>query len=594
MKTKLLIVSSLSLVISACNPGQPSEPQFGAASGNGLVVKGYASALSDSEFDSMSVVQQYQISNKLLSTLYKGVSADEFFDVSAGFSQPRLKDATNFLRYVRTQLTVTLDNSSRNALDEIINGDPDARDVNGVSAPLEPKYYFSSSRPKQMPLARILEYPISKDLFSQWIALNLTNTILFSPAEEIDSADITDVQNLFRRLELSIKSGDSVRSIVATHQRSVENWRRFRSPEDNTREMIEIYLGMFDKDADVPRASEACRDLYLTDEAAGYKLAYTDYPNDEPQLVLGQYVLNCNEFYDVIASHPLLIPRVISVLVDYFFEGRTAADRTQLVESIASANPETFDQVFSAILFSKEYLLNTERPRSFEESFLGTASRVKWDAHKDIFYGMTTGRGSTARTEMAEMGWPTMSLKLGRLSGVPLDSLSFANYHKGMREVLLLDQYRWGVPMGVKKPQSPDPEPPEPLATGADEEEQATYREELDNYNSDLATLKPSERALYDVELAQWNNKMTIYRRVSDLDVYELVDYLFLSVVERKATDIEKNGLVNIFNNSGYLKTIDNEQFILDWFRDDLTTVVMDYTSRLPELYYQKSVAGGI
>lgn len=588
MKTKLLVISSFFFAVSACNPGQP---ELGAASGSS---QGYASSLSESEFAAMSSIEQYQISNKLLSTLYKGVSVDEFFDVSRGLSQPVPKESSNFLREVRLGLATPLESSSREELDKIINGDADALDVNGTPAPKDPKYYFNSSRPKQMPLARILEYPISKDMFSQWMALNLTNTILFSPAEEIDSADITDVQNLFRRLEISIKAGASIRSIVATHQRSVENWRRFRSPEDNTREMIEIYLGLFDRDEDVPRASQACRDLYLTDEAAGYKLAYTDYPNDEPQLVLGQYVLNCNEFYDVIASHPLLIPRVINVLVDYFFEGRSSEERLQLVESIASRNPETFEDVFTAILFSKEYLISTERPRSFEESFMGTASRLKWEAHKDIFYGMTTGRGSTSRTELAEMGWPTMSLKLGRLSGVPLDSLSFANYHKGMREVLLLDKYRWGVPMGVYRPDAPNPEPPELLDSGADDEDQAKYRESLAQYNSEIAILNPSDRALYDVELAQWNEKMDVYRRIENLSISDLVDYLFLSVAERKATEIENAGLIELFDSNGYLKTIDDEKFILEWHRDDIASLVMDYISRLPEIYYQKSISGGV
>ncbi len=591
MKTKLLIVSCFSLVISACNPGQPVD---GAASGNDISVKGYAASLSESDFSSMSAVQQYQIANKLLGTLYKGVSADSYFDISAGFSQPRKKGSTNFLRDIRFKLGNALTSSERVELDKGIIGDPDARDVNGDSAPLEPRYYFDSRRPKQMPLARILEYPLSKDMYSQWMALNLTNTILFSPAEEIDSADITDVQNLFRRLELSIKSGDSVRSIISTHQRSVENWRRFRSPEDNTREMIEIYLGLFDRDEDVPRASQACRDLYLTDEAAGYKLAYTDYPNDEPQLVLGQYVLNCNDFYDVIASHPLVIPRVTSVLVDYFFQGRTTEDRTRLVESITAANPDTFEEIFTAILFSREYLLNTERPRSFEESFMGTASRLNWEAHGGLFYGMTTGGGGAGRTELAEMGWPTMSLKLGRLAGVPLDSLSFANYHKGFREVLMLDQYRWGVPMGVRRPESPEPEPPEPLEVGADEEAQAEYREALATYNSDLATLNPSEKALYNVELAEWNEKMEVYRRVAELDINDLLDYLFLSAAERLATNVEKTGLIEIFDVSGYLKTIDNEKFVLEWHRDDIAELVLDYISRLPEIYYHKKAGEGI
>ena len=591
MKIKLLVVCGFSFVISACDPGLPSN---GPETGSAMSVKGYAGALSESDYASLSAVGQYQVANKLLSTLYKGVSADEFFDLEAGLSTPRRKGNTNFLRDIRFKLSSTLESEEREALDKLIVGDPDAVNVLGQPDPQEPRYYFDSRRPKQMPLARIHEYPLSRDMFSQWMALNLTNTILFSPAEEIDSADITDVQNLFRRLELSIKSGESVRSIIATHQRSVENWRRFRSPEDNTREMIEIYLGLFDRDEEVPRASQACRDLYLTDEAAGYKLAYTDYPNDEPQLVLGHYVLDCNDFYDVIASHPLVIPRVISVLVDYFFDGRNIEDRTRLVESIAAADPQTFEEIFTAIIFSREYLLNTERPRAFEESFLGTAARLNWEAHEGLFYGMTTGGGGAGRTELAEMGWPTMSLKLGRLAGIPLDSLSFANYHKGYREVLLMDRYRWGVPMGVRKPESPEPEPPETPDSDADEETLAEYREQLNEYNAILAEMRPADRAIYDEALAEWEEKMQVYRRVAELDIDDLLDYLFLSVAERRASDIEKTTLIEIIDNSGYLKTIDNEKFILEWYRDDIARLVLDYISRLPEIYYQKTFAEGV
>ncbi|HBR98510.1 MAG TPA: hypothetical protein DD979_14205 [Gammaproteobacteria bacterium] len=585
MKTKLLIVSCISLAISACNPGQPIDS---AATGSDFAVKGFAAPMSESEFDALAPGEQYRIANKLMSTLYKGVAVDAFFDLSAGLKSPVRKDQADTLSDIRMRLGQPLDTETRYRIDRLIEGDPDAVDVNGDPEPLEPRYAFNNNRPKQMPLARITEYPLSKDMFSQWMALHLTNTILFSPAEEIDSADITDVQNLFRRLELAIKNDTSVRAIVSTHQRSVENWRRFRSPEDNTREMIEIYLGLFDRDDDVPKASQVCRDLYLTDEAAGYKLAYTDYPNDEPQLVLGQYVLNCNDFYDLIASHPLLIPRVISVLVDYFFEGRSTEDRTQLVASIAAGNPETFEEIFTAILFSREYLMNTERARSFEENFMATAARLQWEARGDVFMGMTTGRGGSSRAEMAEMGWPTMSLKLGRLNGIPLDSLSFANYHKGFRELLLLDKYRWGVPMGMIKPESPWPEVPEALDDNADDEERAQYREDLENYNADLATLTPPERALYDEALAEWNEEMLVYRRVEALDVDELVDYLFLSVAERKALNIERAGLIQIFDVNGYLKTIDDEKFVLPWHRDELARLVLDYLSRLPEIYYHK------
>lgn len=586
MKIKCLLISLSAAWLSACDPGLPDQ---GAAGGDDLSVKGYAEPLSYSEFEGMAPLRQYQVANKLLATLYKGMPVDEFFDITAALGSPTAQYNGNLLRDLQVRLGTELASAERKRIDAEIAGDDEYVDEEGNYAPVEAKYYFSDTRPRELPYARIHEYPVSRDMFTHWMALNLANTILFSPAEEIDSADITDVQNVYRRLQLSISGGDSVRSIISRHMRSVENWRRFRSPEDNTREMIEIYLGLFDRDADVPRASKACQDLYLTDESRDYKLAYTDYPNDEPQLVLGQYVLNCDDFYDVIAGHPLVIPRVVSVLVDYFFDGRSVEDRTALVESISAADPQTFEDIFSAIVFSRQYLLHTERPKSFEENFFNMSERLRWETHRETFVGMSRGWGSLGRAELAEMGWPSMSLKLGRLAGIPLDSLSFANYHKGLREGLMTDRYRWGVPLGIIKPESPEPEPPEHPGVSAEAEELAEYRAELADYSSIVDAMSPEERGIYDEELALWEEKMGIYRIVREYKPGELVNYLFLIGSQRAPSDGERNTLVQIMENAGYFKLIGDERFIKDWNRDEAAMLVMDYQSRLPENYYLKT-----
>jgi len=46
------------------------------------------------------------------------------------------------------------------------------------------------------------------------------------------------------------------------HMISSDNWRRFRSPEDNGREMMEIYTLMFD-DSKVPIAGKALQNWKL-------------------------------------------------------------------------------------------------------------------------------------------------------------------------------------------------------------------------------------------------------------------------------------------------------------------------------------------
>ncbi|MBX2878538.1 MAG: hypothetical protein KTR32_01340 [Granulosicoccus sp.] len=569
----------LCAAIVGCSPGQPD---LGGAKSGGGNASGQAAPLSDSAFAAMSVDQQYQVTNKILGTLYKGVSVADFYDLSNGLSSA---SNTQSLNQLRQQLLTPLPDAQRSALDLMIVGDPDAED-DETGTLVRAAFKFDDNRPRQMPLARMYSYPLSRDLFSQWMAWHLANSILFSPAEEIDSADMTDVQNLFRRLVLSIMDGRSIRDMVATHQRSVENWRRFRSPEDNTREMMEIYLGLFENDAEVPKASQACRDLYLTDERDGYKLAYTDFPNDEPQLVLGTYVLNCGDFYDVVASHPLLIPRVTSILVDYFFADRNADERLALTESIAASNPVRFEDIFLAILFSQAYLLDTERPASFEETYLGMASRLRWEAHRDVFRGMTGGRGGLSRTYMAEMGWPTMSLKLGRIAEVPADALSFANYHKALRETLMLDRYHWRTQLGLNKPEAPEPAPPEPLPADASPREAAAFAAATEEFEQAVAALSKKEQRLHDEALEEYTRQYQLYTSVGRFTLPELFDYLFLSAVQRRTNNIERTELTTIVNAAGFLDVEFGKAFVKSGYTDDLALLVFDYISRLPETYY--------
>ncbi|MFK8082573.1 MAG: hypothetical protein AB8B97_20020 [Granulosicoccus sp.] len=586
--TRILALLIMPTLLIACSPEVPS---LGAANG-GVVgsAAGLAAPLSDAEFDALQIDQQYRVVNKLLASVYNGMPVDEFYDVAGGTAMRNRRDQDFSLSDLRNAMQIPLSSDVKAEADRQILGDEDNLDELGQSVPIEPRFRFDDNRPKQMPLARIFQYPISRDAYSQWMAWHLANTILFSPAEEIDSADITDVQNLFRRLDLQIMNGTGIREMVAVHQRSVQNWRRFRSPEDNTREMMEIYLGLFDRDDDVPKASQACRDLYLTDESEGYKLAFTDFPNSEPVQVLDTYVVNCNEFYDVIAGHPLLIPRVSSVLVDYFFAGFSTDERLTITAAIVDSNPQTFQDIFNIILFSNSYLLDVERAKSFEEAFMGTAKRLKWDAHLDVFRGMISGRGSLARAQMSEMGWSAMSLKLGRVSAIPLDSLSFGNYHKAMRESLLLDRNRWRIGLGLEPPRPPSPEPIEPPKQDASARDIAAYEASIEQYYLDIGALQPDERVEYDRALAEYEENAARFSVTDNLNTPELIDYFFLTVIQRRATQTERTDLTQIFASEGHLDPEFNNSFARSGRQDDIAQITFDYLSRLPETYYLQAI----
>ena len=549
-----------------------------------LPQQGVLTVLDDSTFNSLPAQKRYQTANKLLATLYDGIAVDDFFTLEAGLGDLQTKVDNSWLSQLRESLNVELPPSMLSQLDLEILGSEEFSGSSEVM--LEGAFNFSRDKPRELPLARLYTYPHSRNRFSQWMAWHLANSILFSPATELDSTEMTDAQNIFRRLDNSIMSGKSIRDIVYEHMGSQENWRRFRSPEDNTREMLEIFLGFEDLDAEVPAASEACRDLYLTEENEGYLLAYTDFPNTEVQTVLGQPVVSCDDFYRVVANHENLIPVIAGNLVRYFFADTDREQQAAIVNELVQLQPQSFEQLFMPILFSSTYLLNTERLKSFEEIWMNTAKRLHWEPRSDTFRGMASGRGGYARAYMAEMGWPAMSAKLGRVSGIPTDSLSFANFHKALRENLLIDNYRWRDGLGISEP---DPPVPVPLqAPSPDASQQA-----VDDYNTTLAlneqmllAMTPEERAEYDIALARFERNQALYEQVETLNLAEFIDYLFLSVSSRKATDMERNELIALFAKEDYLRIEVEGQYLHKWSRSSAASLVTDYLSRLPELYY--------
>lgn len=502
---RFLILLLLPLMISCIPQGLEESSGDYTETASLPKTKGSAALLNQSEFDALTPIEQYQVANKLLGTLYKGIPASEFFDMSAGFNKPRVKPNGEFLAKTAHALSNKL------------------LDIDAYAGQMSERYVFDEARRATAePLAFMYELPLSRDLLEAWMAYVLSNTILFSPAEEIDSAGYTDVKNVYDGLYSAMGKDTSIRSIVLTHMESEANWRRFRSPEDNTREMIEIYLGLFDKDEDVPKASIACKNWYITDDGDGYQLIKDAYKkNIEPQKVLGQWVTSCEDFYKMIAGHALLIPRITTVLVDHFFPKASSALRASVVQSVVASNPTRFHDIFLGIIFSREYLFNNEKPKNLEETFFNIAHRIYWKPHTRFFRDLTNPDPGSTYPTLHKIGQPAMSLKLGRWKDQPLDSLSFAYFHEAIRERLLLDRV-------VNE---------------------------------------------FDVNDAGW--RAGFIENGDILQKQDFVDYLFISVAGRRATTEEQTTLAKIFVDNG-----DEEN------RLDQALVVLDYLSRLPEIYF--------
>ena len=409
----------LMFLLAACGSGGGSGGSD--SSGSILEVEESLERLSDEEYNALAEEDKFGVSNKAMGALFKGIAPDEFFNVGADAPALNLQSDENYLSKIEDDLSKPVNETHyRNLVTQ--------------------KYEFDEKQePIQYQLALLYEMPLSKNYFELWMAYQLTNTILFSPAVELDTVSYEDARRVFERLVNMIRQGNSIRQLVYEHMISQENWRRFRSPEDNTREMMEIYLKRFN-DAEVPLAAMACKNWSLEERDDEYRLVIGNEINTEPVQILETSVVECTEFYQAVADHADLIPTVTARLVDIFFYGYAPEDKAAIADDIIEDEPVTFNDIFQNIVFSREYLLNVERPKQFEEIFLSLAGRLDWYAYKNFFKNLNRISGSSTFPSLNNMKQAAMTYKLGRQDGAPLDTLSFAFYHKAVRERLLIDR----------------------------------------------------------------------------------------------------------------------------------------------------------
>lgn len=466
--------------------------------------------LSDAEYAALSDIQKFALANKLAATLYRGMATNELIDLTAGLHTINLRNRTNLIAQMRAQLGTRLDSAARAAA--VTRADAYSYYVNtAVNANTK----FFDSKAMMYPLATIYEFPTSLDAYARWMAYVLANTILFSPALELDSVRSDDIANVYNRLVDAIEAGRPVREIVYDYMVSQENWHRFRSPEDNTREMMEIFLNRF-IDAEVPKAATACKNWRIS----GYTLVKTGAVNTQPQQILDTVVVSCENFYRAVADHDDLMPTVATVLINTFFTDTSVELKRKLVASLLATRPISFSDMFSTILFSKEFLLFSAQPRRAEETVFNVAARLGWRPAPAFFDQFADAMNPTpAYVSLWRLGQAPYRSKLGRNPRAPTDTLNFSLHHKLLRERVLLNT-----------------------------------------------------RAGTDVE--GWDDGLFSDTSVQQLGRDDFLHYLFLSVLSRKATDTELSTLNQVILN----RAVGNR-------RREQALIVLDYFSRLPELY---------
>lgn len=584
---------ALCLALSACSPTSP-EDKAGNKEGSPL---SYSFTLSQEEFDALSEDDQFMVANKVLSTMYRGIPMDEFFDLTQGLENPVVQ-YTDFINKTQIALQTRLTAEEQLALEKDIFGVEDDPSTEDIDESIPARFTsFDTQYPEQLFAARNQTYPLSENQMIQWMAFFLANTIMFSPALEMDSTDTQDADRVLAYLEEALSDGLTMRETVKGWLHNLTRWRVSRSPENHALEMFELYLGVFndtpEEQQNTINGGKACSEWYLTDAGADYQLLKdnTQFGSSEPVKVFDQYIYDCDDLYDVVAGHPLLIPRMVEAISNYFLDGMDAEKKQEAINDIVATGPETFQDVFMAIMFSKAFLLESERPKTFEENAFNFLHAMHYTPRSNtgllgtkVLDHVYDSSNNSQNIGVHNMGWSAMDYKIGRTPFLPMDVLSFATYHKAIRESVLLNNRAFdgrNHPQASTYTEAETPrEPPFEIFNGG-------------FYVAGTENLKPE---------------------LENLSAEEFIDFIFLTALGRRADDVEKQaflteGGADIKDESGTV--IDDNR---DWLRedengvmqlrryasgeilyedsaDDFAEIMLDYISRLPEFYYYKSVS---
>jgi hypothetical protein len=333
---------------------------------------------------------------------------------------------------------------------------------------------------------------------------------------------------------------------------SEDNWRRFRSPEDNGREMLEIYL-LDQDDSHFPLAGKALQNWKLNTDSDTLEVSLNE--NRDPLNLFGTIVVNGDDFYRELVKSSLFTKGVTRRLVDFFFPQASINKKVSLTQSIVASHPETWQDILMQIIFSEEYLLHNARAKSAEESFYSLAKKLNYKHHKSTFYYL--------KDALEDMHQASMKYKLGKLNRVPMDTLSFAYYHKYLREEVLL------------RNSNPD---------------------KINNYSA--WDRKGWSREFISLDNFTFNENMQL------ATLNSFIHHLFKTIVSREATTAE----LNLFKS--HMTYVEEGETYFHWAFDmfdtyddtqrqikerenrrvNIATLVLDYLSRLETTYLQKEV----
>ncbi|MFC1798005.1 hypothetical protein ACFLY2_02465 [Patescibacteria group bacterium] len=365
--------------------------------------------MTDEKLSTYTRTVQTKIAQKILSTLYKGMNVNEI---------DKLLDSGTFISHIK---------------DKINNRKLDPSEMDDVVTKVKSHYF--RNRALQEPLAMIAYIPLSKDYINLITAYRLMQSILYSGAYELDTVGQDEVINLFEMLFSGLKEGKTIEEIVYDYLDSLAIALRFPASENRTREIMEIFLMIFndllaEEDQLVPITSKLCQNYQINNSTK--KLVIDPfYENTETLTLFGKQVRTCDDFHKAVVDHPDLTKVQIIRLVDVFFPNSSLEQKDLVIDKILESNPEGYQYIIKQIIFSDEYLLRTDNYKSIEETAFPFAGITDFTFYKNFFYYF--------EDKFRYMGQRTNTYKLGRSNSTPIDPRNFQIHRNTNRDMLVRD-----------------------------------------------------------------------------------------------------------------------------------------------------------
>jgi hypothetical protein len=364
----------------------------------------FSRAYSDEEFKKLSIEEQYVVLDKILSAFFIGLPKNEF-EMVIQMDRP--------ITYIKNRLLKVKVGNFEQA----------------EKATQKYNYSWNRKTPERA-LARLFSLEPSKEYLNFWTAYMLVNSKFYSASLELSTVNMSTGSNLLRELYEQLDGGYTMDSMVYNYLLSEEYWRRFRSPEDNTRESLELMVGVFD-DSIVPIASQACKDFSYNERDQNLEISF-DY-NTEILEINGTEIMRCKDFYrEIVADNPLLTDWFILNWLDFYFPNYSAEEKAEFMADLYEVGATNYQDIFLNIIFSDDFVANSERFKSFEELYLPIAKKINFYAGNSTFINWISQAHNSNQ--------PPMFYKLGRGVENPSDTLSFSQLTKTIRETMFLDQ----------------------------------------------------------------------------------------------------------------------------------------------------------